>query len=128
MPARAVRSGMSITASRSGRRCIRSRGHRAALTDDGEQLQPVEAQVVADSSITSGARGGAQWAGGVQVLHRATAGGILAAALLMLLPGRDALGQTTRVVETQPPANGIIGQRPAQYFIRFAGPVDHYRA
>jgi methionine-rich copper-binding protein CopC len=64
----------------------------------------------------------------MQVMHRATAAGILAAALLLHLPGRDALGQATQVVETQPPANGIIGQWPAQYVIRFAGPVDHYRA
>ena len=61
-------------------------------------------------------------------MRRATAAGILAAALLLLLSGRDAFGQTTRVVETQPPADGIVDQRPTQYFIRFAGPVDHYRA
>jgi methionine-rich copper-binding protein CopC len=69
-----------------------------------------------------------QRAEGTLVMHHATTAGILAAALLLLLPGRDALGQTTRVIETQPPANAIIDQQPAQYFIRFADPVDHYRA
>jgi methionine-rich copper-binding protein CopC len=64
----------------------------------------------------------------MQVTHHGTAAGFLAAALLLLLPGRGAFGQTARVIETQPPANGIIDQQPAQHFIRFAGPVDHYRA
>ena len=52
---------------------------------------------------------------------------ILAVAALLLLE-RRAAGQPLRVVESQPPAGGVVDRRPAQYFVRFAGPVDHYRA
>jgi methionine-rich copper-binding protein CopC len=52
---------------------------------------------------------------------------ILAVAALLLFE-RHAVGQPLRVVESQPPAGGVVDRRPAQYFVRFAGPVDHYRA
>jgi methionine-rich copper-binding protein CopC len=62
--------------------------------------------------------------------RRVAACGIMATALLR--PGRAAFGQPVQrpiqVVETQPPANGLVDRHPAQYFIRFSAPVDHYRS
>ncbi|MFC7477728.1 copper resistance protein CopC [Dankookia sp. GCM10030260] len=31
-------------------------------------------------------------------------------------------------MEAQPPARGLEDRHPAQYFIRFTAPVDHYRS
>jgi methionine-rich copper-binding protein CopC len=55
-------------------------------------------------------------------------GGRLAAALLFLFLQQGAWGRPLQVVESQPAANSVVGRHPAQYFIRFEGPVDHYRS
>jgi methionine-rich copper-binding protein CopC len=61
-------------------------------------------------------------------LTRYGGGRSLAAALLFLFLQQSAWGRPLQVVESQPAANSVVGRHPAQYFIRFEGPVDHYRS
>jgi methionine-rich copper-binding protein CopC len=60
--------------------------------------------------------------------RRAVAGGATAAAAMLFILWRRAAARPLQVVETRPAANGTMDRGPAQYYVRFAGPVDHYRA
>jgi methionine-rich copper-binding protein CopC len=49
-------------------------------------------------------------------------------AVLLFRPDRANCGRPIEAVETHPAANGLVDRHPAQYFVRFSGPVDHYRS
>ncbi|HYZ30831.1 MAG TPA: copper resistance protein CopC [Crenalkalicoccus sp.] len=53
--------------------------------------------------------------------------GLLLAPALAGGAGRAA-AETPRVVASQPPPGGVVGRGPNDVFVRFAGPVDHYRS
>jgi methionine-rich copper-binding protein CopC len=64
----------------------------------------------------------------MHMMRRGAVGRSLVSALLLLALQQGAQGRPLQAMETQPAVNGSVGDQPAQYFVRFNEPVDHYRS
>jgi methionine-rich copper-binding protein CopC len=62
------------------------------------------------------------------MLRRHLPARLAALVILTMSPWSAALAEAPRVVGSQPAANAVLDGRPADYLIRFAGPVDHQRS